>query len=477
MRNLVTFFLFFTLLLTAWLYRDTFQAYFFQDDWFTLRISQTKNWKEALLFFIPRSDVVYYRPIGMQFYFFLTRSLFGLNPFAFHTINFFTHAINIILVYLVIYQITHNKKIALLTSFFFGTSTIHYIPFVWSSTFAFPLGFLFLLLTFFIYLKWINIRKNLLIIVLLITEILALTSNEIALILPILITFHMVIFKVINKQIIVFTFILPLFYLLFRFAFLPQLADSYKIEFGTKTFKALFTYLLWLFNWPEEIRNQLENILTGNYAFISSYLHLFILLGLLLIILSIFIIRFLISLTIKDGKRPAEIKIVKFSLGLLVAGLIFPLLFPNHTYPYYLLPSSLGAYLIFSLSSYFNASFAPRITKVFLLLAICLLWITASVSSINFSSVNHWAPTRAKISKMVTDDLLSHYPKLEVTEKIYMYNDPYLKVILSGNEAFKVLYSNSTKTVYYGEEDLIWKNTSEVNPDILKMRLKLNFVK
>lgn len=475
MRNLIIFFLFFTLLLSIWLYRDSFNAYFFQDDWFTLRISQAQSWKEVIVFFVPRSDVIYYRPLGMQIYFFLTRSIFGLNPYAFRLIHFFIHGINIILVYLVISQISRNRQIALLTSFFFGTSTIHYIPFMWASTFAFPLGLVFILLSFFIYLKWTKTHNNKLIIVLIIIEVLALASNEMALVIPLLIISHMFINKKVNKKIITYISVFPLLYILIRLVFLPHLTDSYTIEFGKKTFKALITYFLWLFNWPDEIRNQLENIFRLNFVFITDFFIYFSILSMASIFFIVNIANNLFQQTKKNN--PEYLRTVKLSIVFIIIGLLFPIPFSNHTYPYYLSVTSIGIYTLLSYSLLRNSSHSFNPIKSFVLMGGITIWLLCIVYTLNFNSKIHWTRQRSIISKIVVTDLINRYPMINSeTEEIYLPNDPYLKDILSGNESFMVLFNDKNiKTNYYGELNNLWKTSNEDEKYRID-RLKLNYI-
>ena len=123
-----------TVLASLYLYKNSFSAYFFQDDWFTFSISKASNLKEFIRFFIPRTDVIYYRPLGMQVMFYFMKSIFGLNYIWYHLIIVFTHIFNIILVYYLFKLILNNYFTALLISFMYAISTIHFIPFYWFST-------------------------------------------------------------------------------------------------------------------------------------------------------------------------------------------------------------------------------------------------------------------------------------------------------------------------------------------------------
>ena len=141
--------LFFVLIIgiTAFLYKDSFTGYFFQDDWFSFSISKVQSVNDFLSFFIPRTDVIYYRPFGMQIPFFLMRSLVGLNPFYYHGVIFLTHIGNMFLVFQLTKLLTKRLFASFLVSFLYTTSAVHYIPFYWFSTYSFVLGPTFFMLS------------------------------------------------------------------------------------------------------------------------------------------------------------------------------------------------------------------------------------------------------------------------------------------------------------------------------------------
>lgn len=459
------------ILISGWLYKDSFSAYFFQDDWFTLRISQARNLIDFFGFFIPRRDVIYYRPLGMQVPFFILRSIFGLNPLTFHLFTYFTHGLNIILLYLFIKKLSNNKIIALVSTFLFGTSLIHYIPFIWSSTYAFPLGMTFCLIALLLYLKYFETNRYLFLVGSIIGELLALLTNELALLIPVISAIHMFIWRKFNKKYLLFALIFPILYVTLRLLFIPNLADTYAIEFGKKTIKALFTYILWLFNWPEEIRNQLENILRGNTSYIKSFGNIFLLEVITLGMSVMIIIKFLFQY------RPSgeNNKLIKFSIILTILGIMLPILFPNHTYPYYLLFSGIGLYTLLAMAIYYFIFRKLSIGRLLVLSTFFSIWLINGYITIRFQNINHWSIQRARISKLVTTDILNRYHDVISSNRIYLYNDPLLKIVLSNNEAFKVLYNNlSVETIYYGKEDILWKDApNDVN--VIKERLKWNY--
>src|SRR3990167_8621943 len=93
----------------ASLYKDAFSSYFFQDDWFSFRISNARTVADFLSFFSPRSDVIYYRPLGMQLPFFLMQRFFGLSPLPYRLLSLFTIIAASVVVYKFIDDILQHK--------------------------------------------------------------------------------------------------------------------------------------------------------------------------------------------------------------------------------------------------------------------------------------------------------------------------------------------------------------------------------
>ena len=126
--------------LSLTLFYKSFTTYYFQDDWFSLRISNISSFAEFLSFFKPRSDIIYYRPLGMQVPFFISQTLFGLNPLFFRLITLMLHIFNSWLVYKILNYILKNKKLAIVGFLFYATASSNLTIFYWAATFAFVLA-------------------------------------------------------------------------------------------------------------------------------------------------------------------------------------------------------------------------------------------------------------------------------------------------------------------------------------------------
>src|SRR3989338_11085658 len=78
------------------LYGQSLNYFFFQDDFFEINISRADNVNEYLNFFKFRNDIIAYRPISLQNYFFISHHIFGLNPLGFRIITYLAFSLSFI---------------------------------------------------------------------------------------------------------------------------------------------------------------------------------------------------------------------------------------------------------------------------------------------------------------------------------------------------------------------------------------------
>ncbi len=139
-NNLIKYFFFILVaFLIVFLFFPVFSLYFNSDDFFALYCYTKKVESLAgfLNFFLPREDVVYYRPLGIPIYFYLIKLLFGLNYKIFHFFSLFFHLINTFLVFLLIRKVIRNDPAAKLGAFLYGTSAVHFLSLGWVVNFSF----------------------------------------------------------------------------------------------------------------------------------------------------------------------------------------------------------------------------------------------------------------------------------------------------------------------------------------------------
>ncbi len=436
------------------LYQPSFSSYFFQDDWFSLRISQVNTFADFGKMFLPRSDVIYYRPIGMQLPYFFLQNFFGLNPLPFHILTFITHLVNILLVYFLVKLLTGKKFASLFAAFLYGTSLVHYTPFFWSATYAFVLGPTAFFLTYICFLIFLRKKKKKYLAFSLISFTLGLLTNEIIIVLPLIFLLQILIFEKNKKTLVYLTpyILLGLTLFLIRLViYPPPLTGSYHIGFGKYLFNNLEGYLLWSLNWPEEIKAQLVNFHTINPQFLSefpAYVRSFSF-NSLTIILFLIILPTLLIIRQKKFRLfiYAIFGIIWFLLSL--APVIF---FSQHTFSYYLPVALIGLLLPAGLLlDSFLKSIPQKYSLISLLIIVlvCSSWVFSTKMGIDFNDKIHWVPRRAKISKSLIEEALKVYQFPDDGYIIYVRPDSENKLSLNDQDAFKmVLRDNRIETRY-----------------------------
>lgn len=446
--------LIFSMLLCAVLYRDSFSSYFFQDDWFTLRISRVPTIPVFFKIFIPRTDVIYYRPLGMQFPFWILQSLFGINPIPFHVLTFLVHCLNIVLVYILIRLLVKKNLIALLSAFYYSISTIHYIPFFWSSTFAFvagPTAFFSSFILFLVYLR--NKTKRFYIFSVLIF-FLGLFINEIVSVLPLILFLYILLFNYRSKiNSVLPYFILTVAFFTLRFIyFSPPTSGLYQIGLDKHVLNNLEGYILWSFNWPEEMKAQLINFYTINKQFIedfTSYYYVFI----FSLVLNIWLLLLFPLFNVEKLVKKEFLSLVFFSLFWFIIALAPVIFFPKHSFSYYL-PIPIVGLLILCLSLFYTLYETVERKNRFLssgaVMVLLVNWVLIAATTIEFNSKIHWANRRGKISRSLVSKTIKSYPKPITQRYIYVPFSSENKLALNDQDAFKVLYENEEIITVYG---------------------------
>ena len=346
------YFIFFLLLaifiISGIIYRFSFKAYFFQDDWFSLKISAVETYYDFFKFFLPRTDVIYYRPLGMQIPFYILQTIFGIHPLPFHILTFLTHGINIFLVYQLINRLTKNTFSALLSAYLYGTSAVHYTPFYWSATYAFVLGptaFFLSCLLLWSFLKTKNLSTYIL-------SLLVFTSglliNETVFVMPLIMGMVIVFIGKSTRPLrYLIPFLLPVVLLAFSrfYYFRPPTAGVYQLGVKSSLLSNLKAYLLFSFNWPEEMKAQFINFLKVNPLFIADFYNYYLVFVITLLLnLSVFFLLPYFFAALKKIKIPVSITVT----GMLwfAAGLLPVIFFSDHVFSYYLPISLIGLIMI-----------------------------------------------------------------------------------------------------------------------------------
>ncbi|MFI5166871.1 MAG: hypothetical protein ACHQQS_09650 [Thermoanaerobaculales bacterium] len=112
-------------------YWEALRYPFIQDDWSMLSRATESSFGEWLRFAFYPPHQLFYRPLGMT-YFFLYERAFGLNPLFFHLINLTVHVMNSVLVLFIALLVSRSRTIALAVAVLYATAaTIHLDPLLW----------------------------------------------------------------------------------------------------------------------------------------------------------------------------------------------------------------------------------------------------------------------------------------------------------------------------------------------------------
>ena len=91
------------------------------------------------------------------------------------------------------------------------------------------------------------------------------------------------------------------------------------------------------------------------------------------------------------------------------------------------------------------------------------MYLLISDNTLQINKITYWAAKRAKSAAFILKDMKNKYPDLEKGSNIYVTDDPNYPfiskewgtsskqafTILSGSDAFKLLYKDSTIKTYY----------------------------
>ncbi len=432
---------------TLLLFRDAITSYFFQDDWFSFLISRATDIKEFLNFFAPRTDVVYYRPLGMQIPFFLMKSLFGVNPLPFRIATFAFHVLNSYLVFRFLYMFLKNKVLAEFGAGLYMVSAVHFILFYWAATFAFIIIPTFYLGSMIAYIQ----KKSRLGFVLFFAGLL---TNELIITLPIMLfLYELLIVRKIKLLNLTPFFIFAAGYSLFRFNLTKfPTYGNYAYSIDPQLIGAnLRNYLFASFNLPEEIANQFVTFWQLNPLFVREFGR-FLFPGTILLVMFMTLILYKLTrfFTFKDKAiKPESL----FALTWFVVGLFPVLFYAHHFFPYYLPIPLVGILLFFilELKIFFVTFYKNKFLQIGLLSCFFGIWYWSSTSTVNFNRMIHWAPRRALLSQELIKKTL---PTLQATASggklfVQIPGGGENLLVLGDQNAFKVLFEDDQVMTEY----------------------------
>jgi hypothetical protein len=186
LTNHKTFFFFLGIFfLILFLYQNNLNAFFVSDDFDWITVSKDRN---PLTFFttnyIGKIGGGSYGPmVNLVFYF--THKIGGLNPLPYHLVSILFHFGNIVLIFLLT-KYFFNKKTAYLASLLFAVYFNNSEAVAWIAVIPHLGATFFFLLAIYLWLKFFDSKKNILLIFSLISFLISLMFKEISISLPLI---------------------------------------------------------------------------------------------------------------------------------------------------------------------------------------------------------------------------------------------------------------------------------------------------
>lgn len=444
---------FLAMLFVILIYSRALSFFFFQDDFFELNISQADNLLSYFKLFVFRGDIIAYRPISLQNYFYFSNYFFNLNPAGFRFITISILLLNSFLITKVIASITKSSKAGVITAVFWLTSSIHFMAITWIAAAYNIIGTFFFLLTTWLFLKHIDSKSSKYYIFSLIAFLLTIGSFEFSVTWPPIFFLYSIFNRLSSanafKKMAPF-FIISIIYLAARFLFIkiPNVTE-YQLALNVDSLKAFIWYVLWSFNIPEEFKKQIShNLFIFNQTFLWQFWQLISRSVILLFWILTLTVAVPIYLGLKKNKS-LNIKLIVFFFSWFILGILPVLFLPNHTFTMYLTLSSIG---IYALLAYFLVFAKSR----GLIIASFLIWVLSSLSTLNFYYLNFWMIEAQKTSLNVTSGLKLKFPALPKNSAVF-YFQPYTWQVqaLSNMESIKAIYNDPSLQIFYNKESLL----------------------
>ena len=423
--------IYFLLILFAstFLFKDLFSIYFFQDDFFMLSLARIKNFSDFLRFFLPHTDVQFYRPLSHELFFFVGKIIFGFNPLGFHFIVYSFYISNIYLVYRLSRYFLNSSYAQYFITSLFSISAIHYNSLFWLANFSYVLVTFIFLLSINIYLKYKS-QKSILLIILF---ILGLLTNELMVMFPVVTTAYEVIYSknkfVKNIRLFISISIVLFLYLIWRFIIFKTNFNTYKYIFDGSVISSLRWYFLWSFNWAETMKDQMLHFYQVRPSFLQVFSKEYFTFLINLLIPILLMIVFPLLILIKDKKLKSywksQYKTLIFAISWFILTLLPIVFIPNHISPHQGSIAIFGILLILVNSLDYLGNSLNKILKIVILLTVLIIWYFTSWTTMTVDNRIHWIYRRSNIARywMVKSHKL--YPQLKPNTIVIINSDDY----------------------------------------------------
>lgn len=461
---------FFSLLITLFLLINwtAINSYFSQDDFFHLRQILDKSIWEVPKFFLPSNDLGYafYRPLSREFFGFITYNLFSLNALIFHLINVMVIFLIGVSLFRLVGLLTKSKLAQYISVIIYGLSAVHNIELFYLSSIQTLFAALFVLLSIIKFYEYCESDQRQSYYYSILFFALGLLSHESAVVvLPLIgllrifkknnINFYAIKVIVSNLKpfLILFSFRILIYFFTIR---LPK-EEVYRPSFYlSNILNTLSWYILWTLGLPEILVDFMTLTLNFNpnfFRFYSDYASI-VFPSFILLVLAI------VTIILLERKTILRNRILFLLLAAFLISLTPFVFFPRHKFIYYLsLPTVFLSALLGSLFAFIQNKNLFRVGLTAFLISFALI----AISTVLLNEKTYWAAKRAKAAKYIISDTLKKYPNPSPNTAFLIKNDPFYPniskewgsssrqafYILSGSDAFQLIYKDPTIKVFY----------------------------
>lgn len=448
-----------SVLFSLLLYYKSLGYYFFQDDFYEILISKVTDTSDFIKLFSFLENRSSYRPIGLQFYFFISQTFFGLNPLFYRIIIFVMFISTYFLIATTVGQFLKNRLSGYVTASLWITSSIHFLSLSWIAAAWLIIGSFFFFASALAFLTFIRYHLKVFYSLSILLFMITLGSFEFFVAWPVLMGTWMILFtsQGLKKTLTLLSPFIAItaLYIVARlsFASLPNI-DEYKVGVNINTPKHLFWYFFWSFNIPEEFKKQIiGNLVQFNTIFLKDFMGLVI--KSFLVLFVILILGILVP-TLKSLRENREmfIKALALSTTWFLVALLPVLILPNHSFAMYLAIPSIGLY---SLIGYLLSQKG----SLLIIAALFLAWFYSSFITVDFYRKSFWVYDSQNFARQFSQQIKKQYVQLPKGAVIYypLEDRRHQQAILNDN-AIKVLYDDSSIRIFFDKISLD-KNIAE----------------
>lgn len=439
-------------LLSAWIFRSSFNNFFSQDDFFHMILSRNESLVTSFnIFEKARMDYYVYRPLTTQVFWKAGLALFGLNPFGYHLIAFAFFALNIGLVVYLSEKITRSRPVSFLAGFFYALSPANYYRLYFLSNFQETLMATLVFLAMILYLKknWLAIPVFLI----------SLTCKETAVVVP----GAFLLLDMFEKRIPGKTFWLcaalsAVYFFLHKYFYGFFSGGIYAFDLNPiKTLNNYLWYWLWSLGFPESFVNL--KLIAFPTLINPKFFTAFGPQGQQIVIGFLIFSALLIARLFKNIRDSYTLRVLAFCFGFFIIFILPVGFFPFHKFAYSL------ALPIFA-TSLILATLLINVRGYKILLGAYLVLVLI-VNDFNIS--HHWITKSAVLSQKVINYFQEKYPTVPAVTNIYFQNNNlnYCPMVLpkgiawskeigyalSGDKGLHILYNDYRLPVYYEDTD------------------------